>query len=104
MLQGHEFATPPERVADIGHRAFHPQFVLRFPRAGGVDQGAVVLGQLGIGAIDLRVVQIRLVHPGLEVVRHQPGRDPAEELERGHVRLGPGTLIHPQHRAHEQQP
>ncbi len=42
-------------------------------------------GQLGIGAVDLRVIQVWLVHPGLEVVRHQPGRDAAEELKRRDV-------------------
>ena len=61
-------------------------------------------GQLGIGAVDPRVIQVRPVHPGLEVVRDQPGRHPAEELERRHVALGPGPLVHPDHRADEQVP
>ena len=61
-------------------------------------------GQLRIGAVDLRVIQIWPVHPGLEVVRHQPGRDPAEEPERGHMRLTPRMLIQPDHRAHEHVP
>ena len=37
-------------------------------------------GQLGIGPVDLRVIQIRPVHPGLQVIGDQPGRYPAEEL------------------------
>ena len=61
-------------------------------------------GQLGIGPVDLRVIQVRPVHPGLEVVRHQPGRDPAEERERGHMALAPPLLIQPDHRPHEQVP
>ena len=51
--------------------------------------------------VDLRVIQIGLVHPGAQIIGHQPSRHTAEERERLHVRLGPGVLIHPQHRAHE---
>ena len=69
-----------------------------------VDQAPVVAGQLGVGAVDLRVIQVRLAHPGLEVVRSYLRRDPAEELERGHVRLGPGPLGHAHGRADEQVP
>ena len=61
-------------------------------------------GQLGIGPVDLRVIQVRLVHPGLQVVRDQPGRDAAEERERHDVALGPGPLVHPQHRPDEHMP
>ena len=69
-----------------------------------VDQAPVVAGQLGVAAVDLRVIQVRLAHPGLEVIRGELRRDPAEELERGHVRLGPGALGHAHHRADEQVP
>ena len=61
-------------------------------------------GHLRIGPVQLRVVKIGFVHPGLQVVRHEPGRDAAEELERGDVALGPGPLVHPQHRPHEHVP
>ena len=61
-------------------------------------------GQLGIGPVDLRVIQVRLVHPGLEVVWHQPGRHPAEKLKRRGMALGPGPLVHRQHRPHEHVP
>jgi hypothetical protein len=61
-------------------------------------------GELGIGPVDLRVIQIGLVHSGLQVVRHQPGRDAAEEPERSDVALGPGPLVHPQDRPHEHVP
>ena len=58
-------------------------------------------GELGIGPVQLRVVEVGLVDPGLQVVRHQPGRDAAEERERLHVALGPRPLVHLQHRADE---
>jgi hypothetical protein len=61
-------------------------------------------GELGIGAVQLRVIQVRPVHPGLEVVRDQSSRDPAEERERLGMRPCPGLLIHPHHGADEQVP
>jgi hypothetical protein len=61
-------------------------------------------GQLGIRAVDLRVVEVRAVHPGLEVVRDQPRGHTAEERERLHMRGGPLGLVHHQRRAHEQVP
>ena len=61
-------------------------------------------GQLGISTVDPGVIQVRAVHPGLEVVRHQPGRDPAEERERRHMALAPPLLVQPDHRPHEQVP
>ena len=61
-------------------------------------------GHLRIGPVQLRVVKAGLVDPGLQVVRDQPGRDPAEELERSSVALGPGALVHRQHRPHEHVP
>jgi hypothetical protein len=46
----------------------NPRFVPEPDSPGRIDQAAVVGGQLGIGPVDLRVIQIGLVHPGLEVV------------------------------------
>ena len=69
-----------------------------------VDQAPVVAGQLGVPPVDLRVIQVRLAHPGLEVIRGELPRRPAEELERGHVRLGPRPLGHADHGADEQVP
>lgn len=37
--------------------------------------------QLGIGPVDLRIVEIGLVDPGLQVVRHEPRGDAAEERD-----------------------
>jgi len=63
-----------------------------------------VAGQLGIGAVDLGVVQVGPVDPGAQVVGHQPTWRAAEERKRGDVRGGPGVLVHAQHRPHEQVP
>ena len=65
-------------------------FVASAPGRPGTRNG----GQLGISPVDLRVIQVRAVHPGLEVVGHQPGRDPAEERERLHMVFAPRLLIH----------
>ena len=69
-----------------------------------VDQHPVMPGQLGVPAVDLRVIQVRLAYPGLEVVRHDPPRRPAQEFQRGHVRLHPGPLGHADAGADEQVP
>ena len=71
-----EVPAPPERVPNIGHRAFHLRLVLGLERPRRVDQRAVVRGQLRIRAVDLRVVEVGLVDPGLQVVRHQPRGHP----------------------------
>ena len=98
-------AAPGEEAgADIPLVRLDDSLVPGMIGPGRVDQAPVVGGQLGIAAVDLRVIQVRLAHPGLEVVRHQPPRRPAEELERGHVRLDPGPLGHAHRRADEQVP
>ena len=104
LSQAGELPAPPEAVADIRHRPFHLRLVLRLAGPGRVDQAAVMRGQLGIGPVDLRVIQIRPVHPGLQVVRHQPGRHSAEEPERRDMALGPRMLVHADDRADEHVP
>ena len=99
-----EVAAGEERVPNVGHRPLDARFVLGFSGPRRVDQGAVERGELAVGQVDLRVIQIRAHHPGLEVVAHQPRRDAAEELERRHMRSVPGRLVHPQHRLDEQCP
>ncbi len=83
VVEGGELPARPERVADVGHGAFDPRFVLRFPGSGRVDEGAVERGEFGVGAVDLRIVEIGPVDTGFQVVAHQPIREAAEELERG---------------------
>ncbi len=104
LLQRKPFPAAPETVADIRHRPPGLRLVLRLAGPGRVDQAAVMSGQLRIRAVDPRVIQVRPVHPGLQVVRDQPGRHPAEEPERRHMALGPRPLIHRQHRADKHVP
>jgi hypothetical protein len=39
-------------------------------------------GEFGIGPVDPRIVKIRAVDTGLQVVRHQPGGAPTKEGKR----------------------
>jgi len=74
-----------------GFRAGEPELAIamagsaagmRWPVGPGrVHQAPVVGSQLGIRAVDLRVIQVRAVHPGLEVVRHEPRRDPEKNCQ-----------------------
>ena len=44
--------------------------------SGPVDETAVVLARHDVAAVELRVIEAQLDRPGLQVVGHQPGRDP----------------------------
>ena len=61
--QGGEFAAGEERVPNVGHRPLDPGFVLGFSGPRRVDQGAVERGELAVGQVDLRVIQIRARSP-----------------------------------------
>jgi hypothetical protein len=98
---GGPLAAGPERVADVGHRPFHTRLVPRLLPPRGVHEGPEVGGQIGVAAVDLRVVEVGAVDAGAEVVDDGPRRHPAEEGEGGHVRRGPGARVEAQHRAHE---
>jgi hypothetical protein len=58
-------------------------------------------GQLGVGAVQQRVVDVGLDHAGLQIVAHQPAGNGTEECEGFDVTLGPGPLVHDEHRPHE---
>jgi len=67
--------------------------------------------RLGAGTVDLRSsarkrrnFQIRLVHPGLEVVRDQFGRYQPKNANASRRHADPGFLVHPKHQVHEQMP
>ncbi len=98
--------VPPGKVAvpHIRHGPLHARLVLRFPGPRRVDQHAVVMGELVIGPVDLRVVEIRLDHPGLQVVRHQTAGQTTEELSRRHMGGDPLGLVHLERGPHEHVP
>jgi hypothetical protein len=81
--------------------AFDPRLVLGFDGAGGVDEAAIMRGELRVGAVEPRVVDVGLEHPGLEVVAYEATRAGVEEGERLDVTRRPGALVHRQDRAHE---
>src|SRR5207249_2322661 len=57
-----------------------------------------------VGAIELRVVDVRLEHAGLEIVETDLVRGAAEELECSAVAFHPRRLVAFQHRPHEDAP
>ena len=61
-------------------------------------------GEFGIRPVDPRIVEVRPVDTGLQVVRHQPGRATLKEPERLDMTVTPGGLVHPDDRADEDQP
>ena len=65
----------------------------------GQDRGRVVRRQLAVGVVedDLALPGV-LDHPGLQVVRHDPGNRAREELKHRHVRPQPAVLLHVQRR------
>jgi hypothetical protein len=83
------------RVPDIGHLPLDAGLVLRFAGPRRVDQDAVVRGELGIGLVQLRVVEVGLFHASLQIVRDQPGRAAAEERERLDMTGLPGCVVNP---------
>ena len=101
LRQRGELAAPPERVPHVLHRPFDARFVLRLTGPGRIDERVVVGGEFGVGLVDLRVVEVGPVDTGLQIVRHQPRRDSAEELEGRHMRRAPRCLVHFDHRSDE---
>ena len=75
---------------------FHFRFVPRFARPCRHDRGVVMGRHAGIGAVDLGIVQTGLDDAGLEIVRHDLRRHPAEVGEGAAVRANPvGQRLRP---------
>ena len=104
LFEAGPLATAEEALADVAHWSLDTGLVFRFHRPRRVNETAVVLGQLHVAAVEFRVIQVRLDRAGLQVVWHQPGWDPAEELERGDMRVDPRRLVHREHRPDEHVP
>ena len=91
--------TTQEPALDDQHRHLDLRLVARPARSGRQDGRVVMRSHLGIGAVDLRLVQAGLDHRDLGVVRHQQVGHPADRLESPGVcadpiseRLGPARL------------
>ncbi len=74
-------APGEEARPGVRHAALHLGLVLGMLHAGGIDQEAVVAGELAIGAIDARVIAIRLEDAGRQIVGHHPPRSAPKELQ-----------------------
>ena len=78
---------------DVGlgeaHPRLHGGLVARAPRPGRQDADAIVRRHRAIAAVHLRVVERRLVHSALEVVRHQQPRRHAPEPEHADAGANP---------------
>jgi hypothetical protein len=103
-VAGTAAVRPLRCTSYVGHGTFHPGLVLRPAGSGRVHQRVVMRGEFGIGPVDLRVVEVRLVDPGLQVVRDESPRGAAEETEGFDVGLAPGVLIEVEDRADEHVP
>jgi hypothetical protein len=74
-------------------RRFHLGLVLRVGDAGGDHDRSVMPGHLMIGRVDVRFIVAGFADAGLEIVRNQDLRDPAEESKRTDMGLDPGRKI-----------
>ena len=75
-------AQPPEKPSlNDEHRLLDFRFIARTSRPRRQNGGVVMRRHLGVGSIDLRLVETGLDHGGLGVVRHQQMRHAADHLE-----------------------
>ena len=90
-------AQPPEQPAlDDEHGLLDLRLVARPPRPRRQNGGVVMRRHLGIGAIDLRIVETGLDDRGLGIVRHEQMRNAADRLERVDVGVDPvGQRLRP---------
>ena len=63
-----------------------------------------MVGQLGVAAVEARVVKVRFQHAAAEVVRDEAGRTTIEKGERRDVRREELRLRHAQHGVAEEVP
>ena len=75
-------STSPQRITHVRHWSFHTGFVFRFERPRRVNETAVMFSELGVATIDLRVIQVRAINPGLQIVRNETCRNTTKKLER----------------------
>ena len=100
--QGEERLMPqPAQNIALGetHAGLHLGLILRPPRPGRQNADAVMRGHPPVAAIDLGIVERCLVDAGLQIIRHDQARHPAEKPEHADMganpigqRLGPTRL------------
>src|SRR5450755_1528527 len=75
-------AQPPEKPSlNDEHRLLDFCFIPRTSRPRWQNGSVIMRRHLGVGSIDLRVVETSLDNSGLGIVRHQQMRNAAEHLE-----------------------
>ena len=101
---------------DVADRSLDARLVLGMPYSGRNDRRSVVLGHFVVRSVDDRRIPVRLLHAGLEIVRHHHAgnsaevrksvRVPANPALHAHVREGfhVGVLARRKHRDEEMHP
>ena len=88
-----EEGLPPQAPENVALREPHScldlRLVARLSRPRRQHADAVMRRERAIGAIDLGVVERRLVDPALQIVGNQQPRRAAEKAEHAHMRAGP---------------
>jgi hypothetical protein len=102
--QGRDIPAGVQRLAYVGNHPLAAGLVLGLSDPGGVQQHPVVVGELRVGPVELRVVEVGLQHPVLQVVEHDALRQPSEERRRRNVGGHPLGLVHDKGRPHEEVP
>ena len=83
-------AQPPEKPSlDDEHRLLDFCFIPRTSRPRWQNSGVVMRRHLGVGSIDLRIVETGLDHSGLGIVRHQQMRNAADRLHGADMGVNP---------------
>jgi hypothetical protein len=83
-------AQPPEKPSlDDEHRLLGFCFIPRTSRPRWQNGSLIMRRHLGVGSIDLRVVETSLDNSGLGIVRHQQMRNAAEHLESADMGVDP---------------
>ena len=81
--------TRQDPALDDLHAPLDLGLVARLAHACRQDRHAIVLGELGVGAVQVRLVAMRPIHAALQVVRDERRRGAAEKLQRPHMRAQP---------------
>ena len=63
LWQAAKRATRPETLPYIGNLPLNPWFIFGFCSPGWVDQATKMTSQLGIAAVEQRIVQVRVQDP-----------------------------------------